>query len=121
MARLDHVTLAVADWRVSRDWWTGHLGFEVEFEIPNGVAIRDEADLTVFLEQRPHVPSAEGVTLTVQVDDVEARHRAMSAAGVGFAHPPQKVFWGYGAEALDPDGYRIRLWDKGSMDAKGAA
>ena len=25
---------------------------------------------------------------------------------------------GYGAELVDPDGYRIRLWDEKSMKAK---
>jgi len=31
------------------------------------------------------------------------------------------VFWGYGAELLDPDGYRIHLWDEVSMREKGGA
>ena len=35
-------------------------------------------------------------------------------------HPPQKVYWGYGAEVIDPNGYRIRLWDEASMAEKGA-
>ena len=30
-----------------------------------------------------------------------------------------KVFWGYGAELRDPDGYRLRLWDQKSMKEKG--
>jgi hypothetical protein len=32
---------------------------------------------------------------------------------------PQKLFWGYGAELRDPDGYLIRLWDELSMHEKG--
>jgi uncharacterized glyoxalase superfamily protein PhnB len=43
------------------------------------------------------------------------------AAGVKFVHPPQKTFWGYGAELKDPDGYRIWLWDQKSMREKGEA
>jgi hypothetical protein len=42
----------------------------------------------------------------------------MVARGIEFAHPPQKVFWGFGAELVDPDGYRIRLWDAQSMKDK---
>jgi predicted enzyme related to lactoylglutathione lyase len=53
------------------------------------------------------------------VDDVEAKHAELSAAGVPFVHPPMKVFWGYGAELCDPDGYRLRLWDQKSMKEKG--
>jgi hypothetical protein len=32
---------------------------------------------------------------------------------------PQKLFWGYGAELTDPDGYLVRLWDEQSMKEKG--
>jgi len=35
MVRLDHLSLPVSDWRKSRDWYKEHLGFEVEFEIPD--------------------------------------------------------------------------------------
>ena len=30
-----------------------------------------------------------------------------------------KVFWGYGAELHDPDGYRLMLWDQKSMKERG--
>ena len=121
MARLDHIGLAVRDWRASRDWRRDRLGFEVEFEIPErGVAaMRDEADLTVFLTQAEEVVIPDWFSMAIQVADVEAKHADLAAAGVAFEHPPQKVFWGYGAELLDPDGYRVRLWDPASMKAKG--
>src|SRR6266700_244246 len=101
MPRLDHLSLPVHDWRKSRDWYKDHLGFEVEFEIPDRktAAMRDDADLTIFLYD----------------DDVEAKHAALVAAGLDFVHPPMRVFWGYGAELCDPDGYRLRLWDQKSM------
>jgi len=51
MVRLDHLSLPVGDWQKSREWYRRHLGFEVEFEIPDRktAAMRDDADLTVFL------------------------------------------------------------------------
>ena len=121
MSRLDHISLAVKDWRASRDWWRDKLGFEVEFEIEGAgvAAMRDEADLTVFLGQADEVLIPPGLALTVQVDDVEAKSAALAAAGVAFEHPPTRVYWGYGAELLDPNGYRLRLWDEASMKAKG--
>ncbi len=121
MSRLDHISLAVKDWRASRDWWRDKLGFEVEFEIEDAgvAAMRDEADLTVFLAQANEVVIPPGLALTIQVDDVETRSAALAAAGVAFEHPPARVYWGYGAELLDPDGYRLRLWDEVSMAAKG--
>jgi catechol 2,3-dioxygenase-like lactoylglutathione lyase family enzyme len=119
--RLDHISLPVRDWRASRDWWRDHLGFEVEFELPDAgvAAMRDDADLTVFLGQADAVAVPPGLALTIQVDDVDARAAALAAKGIAFEHPPQKVFWGYGAELLDPNGYRLRLWDEASMKAKG--
>ena len=121
MSRLDHLTLPVKDWRASRDWWRDKLGFEVEFELEGAgvAAMRDEADLTVFLGQADNVVIPPGLALTVQVADVEAKHAELAAAGVAFVHPPRKVFWGYGAELKDPNGYVIRLWDEASMKAKG--
>ena len=120
MPRLDHLSLPVRDWRKSRDWYQRHLGFEQEFEIHERktAAIRDDADLTMFLYEG-EVAACPGISFTIQVDDVEAKYAALVAVGVSFVHPPMKVFWGYGAELHDPDGYRLMLWDQKSMKEKG--
>jgi catechol 2,3-dioxygenase-like lactoylglutathione lyase family enzyme len=120
MVRLDHMSLPVSDWQRSRDWYQRYLGFEVEFEIPDRktAAMRDDADLTVFLYES-EVAACPGISFTIQVDDVEATHRELAGAGISFVHPPKKVFWGYGAELHDPDGYTLRLWDQKSMGEKG--
>jgi catechol 2,3-dioxygenase-like lactoylglutathione lyase family enzyme len=85
MPRLDHLSLPVHDWQKSRDWYKDHLGFEVEFEILDRqtVAMRDDADLTIFLYQA-QVADCPGISFTIQVDDVEAKHRALARAGVPF-------------------------------------
>ena len=121
MARLDHIELPVRDWRASRDWWRDRLGFEVEFEVPERelAAVRDESDLTLFLCQVDILDVPPRFSLTVQVPDVEAAHRSLAGQGVEFNHPPSRVFWGYGAEARDPNGYPVRLWDLKSMKEKG--
>jgi predicted enzyme related to lactoylglutathione lyase len=120
MVRVDHISLPVRDWRSARDWYKQHLGFEVEFEIPerNTAAMRDAADLTVFLYEG-EVVICPGISFTIQVHDVEASYHRLTDAGVPFVHPPMKVFWGYGAELRDPDGYILRLWDPQSMSEKG--
>jgi catechol 2,3-dioxygenase-like lactoylglutathione lyase family enzyme len=121
MVRLDHIELPVGDWQASRNWYRDVLGFEVEMEFPDSrvVGLKDDADLTIFLhEAAPPVPG-KGLSFTIQVDDVDRAYAKLSADGVAFEHPPQKVYWGYGAELLDPDGYRLRLWDEASMKAKG--
>ena len=120
MVRLDHMQLLVSDWRRSRDWWRDHLGFEVEFEIPERktAAMRDGADLTVFLvEGKPF--SEFGFSCALQVEDVEAKYSELKRKGVAFIHEPRKAFWGYGAELKDPDGYVLQLWDPVSMKARG--
>ena len=120
MLRLDHLSLPVHDWQKSRDWYKNHLGFEIEFEISDRktAAMRDDADLTIFLYEG-QVADCPGISFTIQVDDVEAKHNALAGTWISFVHPPMRVFWGYGAELCDPDGYRMRLWDPKSMKEKG--
>ncbi|HZR71051.1 MAG TPA: VOC family protein [Burkholderiales bacterium] len=125
MIRLDHLAIAVSDWRRSRDWYVEHLGLELEFEVPErGVAaLRDDFDTTLFVSEPttdlPLVAGEKGCILTMQVDDVEATCRRLAGTAVDVVHPPRRVEWGYGAEVRDPDGYRIRLWDAVSMREKG--
>jgi catechol 2,3-dioxygenase-like lactoylglutathione lyase family enzyme len=121
MSKLDHLSLPVASWTRSRDWYVQTLGLAVEFEVPerNTVAVQDAHDFTLFLVEG-RVPAAPAeLALYFQVDDVRRVHGALSERGVPFEHPPQKVFWGFGAELRDPDGYAIRLWDERSMQAEG--
>ena len=67
MPRLDHLSLPVRDWRKSRDWYQRHLGFELEFEIPERktAAMRDDADLTMFLYEG-EVAACPGISFTIQ-------------------------------------------------------
>jgi predicted enzyme related to lactoylglutathione lyase len=99
-----------------------NLALKVEFELPehHTAALQDEDDFTIFVYRSDDVPRNTGVALTFQVADVEATFKALSAAGTTFAHPPQRVFWGYGAELSDPDGYAVRLWDERTMREKGS-
>jgi catechol 2,3-dioxygenase-like lactoylglutathione lyase family enzyme len=121
MVKLDHLTIRVRDVAVARDWYTRHLGLRVEFEVPGQptVALRDDGGLTLFLAGTMDDVAAEGCVLTFQVDDVDAKHRELVAAGVAFAKPPGRQFSGYGAELLDPDGHLVFLWDETSMREKG--
>ena len=122
MSRFDHLTLPVADLERSRDWYMRCLGLRVEFEIVERrtVALQDEHDFTIFFQQVDNLVVSADVALYFQVDDVEGMHAKLGAAGVPFAHPPQRVAWGYGAELSDPDGYVIRLWDQRTMEEKGS-
>jgi catechol 2,3-dioxygenase-like lactoylglutathione lyase family enzyme len=123
MVKLDHLSIFVSDHRRSRDWYATHFGFSVEFEVPerDTVALQDDAGLTLFLVKDPERARHPSCGLTFQVADVEATHRELAAAGVPFVNAPQKLFWGYGAELNDPDGYLIHLWDERTMREKSGA
>jgi len=123
MVKLDHLAIVVQDAHRSRDWYVRNLGLRVEFEVPErrAVALDDDGGLTLFVVENGTAPEPSTCFLTFQVDDVDAKHRELAAAGVPFVNAPQKLFWGYGAELRDPDGYLVGLWDEVSMREKGGA
>ena len=120
MIKLDHLTIAVSDCDKSREWYMRTLGLKLEFEM-NTVPSSSTTPSRRRSPRRvtPGGPGRPSCFLTFQVSDCEAKHRELAAAGVTFVHPPQKTFWGYGAELKDPDGYRIWLWDEKTMREKG--
>jgi len=122
MVKLDHLGLFVSDPKQSAAFYVDHFGFAIEMEPPDGnmIAIQDDAGFTIFLARDPERALAAACDLFLQVDDVEHKFAELSARGVSFAKAPQKLFWGYGAEVLDPDGYRVHLWDEKSMREKGS-
>jgi catechol 2,3-dioxygenase-like lactoylglutathione lyase family enzyme len=117
MIRLDHFTIVVSDYVASRNWYTGCFGLHVAFEhAASGVGgLEDDADVELILVQRDLPQRERDCVLTFQCDSVHDTYRDLVARGVPFTHGPAHVFWGYGAELLDPDGYVIRLWDKATM------
>jgi catechol 2,3-dioxygenase-like lactoylglutathione lyase family enzyme len=120
MPRFDHLAIAVRDLAASRAWYVDKLGLEVEFEVPGRrtIAVKDTHDFTIFLSEGD-APQRSGIlAFWYQVDDVRTAFEELSRKGVSFNHPPQKNFWGFGPEAVDPDGYLVRLWDEKSMKAE---
>ncbi len=120
-AHLDHLTIFVRSAERSRDWYTATLGLKVEFEVttPRAVALQDSGGFALFVEERPAEECEPSCVLTFRVEDVDALARALQREGVSFSAAPRKLFWGYGAELRDPDGYLVRLWDERSMKEKG--
>jgi catechol 2,3-dioxygenase-like lactoylglutathione lyase family enzyme len=121
--KFDHMTLPVSDFHASRDWYVKNLGFKVEFEIAAArtVAIQDDNGFTIFLQETKESLANEKCALTMQVKNVDEVYRELSEKAVKVVHAPQKLFWGYGAELVDPDGYLVRLWDEVTMREKGSA
>ena len=115
MVKFDHMALPVSDVRKSRDWYVKNLGFKVEFERGGITAIQDSAGFTIFLRKAQKRLTGDKITLTIQVKSVARTHVDLAGKGIKFVNSPQRLFWGYGAELLDPDGYMINLWDQVSM------
>ena len=115
LVKFDHMALPVKDVRKSRDWYVRNLGFKVEFERGGITAIQDTAGFTIFLTKASKSIAGEKVTLNIQVKSVDRKHQELASIGVKFANAPRNLFWGYGAELRDPDGYMINLWDQVSM------
>ena len=120
MMKFDHLNIPVSSLDRSRDWYISTLGLKVEFEIPDRrtVALQDSEGFAIFLREAGSGVAPNGTALWFQVDDVDKTFADWSTRGVAFAHSPRKVFWGYGAELQDPDGYIVRLWDQRSMAEK---
>ena len=115
MVKFDHMALPVFNVTKSRDWYVKNLDFKIEFENAAITAIQDSAGFTIFLAKAAKSLAGEKVTLTIQVKSVDRKHKELATKGVKFVNPPQNLFWGYGAELRDPDGYMINLWDQLSM------
>ena len=115
MARVSHMVLPVSDVHKSRDWYVDKLGFTVEREHEEVVGLKDQSGLTIFLQKAAGILAGQKITLTIQVDNVDTKHQELASLGVKFVSPPKRLFWGYGAEVLDPDGYMNHLWDEVTM------
>ena len=115
MVKFDHMTLPVSNVRKSRDWYVNNLGFKVEFERGGITAIQDSAGFTIFLRKATKRLPGDKVTLTIQLKSVDRTHDKLSKNGLKFVKSPQRLFWGYGAELEDPDGYMLNLWDQVTM------
>ena len=118
MADLDHLTLFVRDHQRAARWYVENLGFEVEFQAPDGAttALRDSKDFTIFLTNRAVAGEDEPrCVLYFKVPDVDDEYKRLLANGVLAAHGPRETPWGYGPELRDPDGHGIRLWDARSL------
>lgn len=117
MIKLDHLVIFVSHYPVSRDWYQRCFGLRLKFE--NETAgfggLEDDGGIGLILVQRELAPRERDCVLTFQCESVDEKHRELSAAGMRFTHPPSTVFWGYGAELPDPDGYAVRLWDRMTM------
>jgi catechol 2,3-dioxygenase-like lactoylglutathione lyase family enzyme len=86
--------IVVKDTKRSREFYAGVLGFEAKVNgddfssvlTANGV----EIELHAPHEGHDHAVASKGTQLSLEVDDVDKWHAAMSARGVEFSQGPKK-------------------------------
>ena len=117
-AKLNHLLIYVRDAARSRDWYVKNLGLKVEFQVAEQgfVALEDDWEMALLISQGKRLKgAATGFVIHFEVEDVDARYRALKGKGVKFVHEPMRTEWGYGPELKDPDGYVVRLFDYRSI------
>lgn len=151
MHGIHHYGRVVSDMDKALAFYRDLLGFtEVVDEdligpaIDAQVAIEDAHLRTIMLVRAPdgpmleliayrHPPSAMRLPtarqsdigcdhLCLLVDDIDAEHRRLTAAGVAFTSPPQYIDEGYfmgdwAVFCLDPDGLTVELWQSASASS----
>lgn len=122
--------LSVTDWRVSRAFYTGLLGFSVRYERPEeGFCYLERERAELMLDQiglgrdfdpglaaAPR-PLGRGVNLQIQVSAIAPLLEALARAGQPLILPPKDRWHRRGDEELgnrqfvvaDPDGYLLRF------------
>jgi uncharacterized glyoxalase superfamily protein PhnB len=109
----------VADLQRSLAFYTGHFGFEVETLWPTGEAPTYASlrcgDITLMLSVCREVdaaarlarPTYGDATLYVMVDDADAAHAALTAAGHACSPIRDQDYGMRDFTARDPDGYEL--------------
>ena len=123
------VSIFVSDQERAREFYVGKLGFELQRDDPMGppgsprwlqVAPRGAQTAIVLYKPTEGMPGASTyerarssigtfATFVLEVDDMVATHRELSARGVEFADAPTEEPWGWWATLKDPDGNTIGL------------
>src|SRR5260370_5428211 len=90
-AKLNHLLINVRDAKRSRDWYVENLGLKVEFEArENGfVALEDDWGMALLISQGETAKgAASGFVIHFEVEDVDARYRALKGRRGEVVSPP---------------------------------
>jgi predicted lactoylglutathione lyase len=99
--------LAVRDLAASTAYYTGVLGFEVNWQQPGILASVSRDRCTIFLCEGDQGHS--GTWLWIGVSDVEALFREYVSNGATVRHKPTNYQWAYEMQIEDLDGHVLRF------------
>ncbi|MDP9003756.1 MAG: glyoxalase superfamily protein [Verrucomicrobiota bacterium] len=99
--------LAVRDLAASIAYYTGALGFEVDWEQPGILASVSRGRCNLFLSEGDQ--GHPGTWLWIGVSDVDALFQEYVANGATIRHPPTNYPWAYEMQVEDLDGHVLRF------------
>jgi predicted enzyme related to lactoylglutathione lyase len=101
----------------SKDFYTRHLGFEVDYEEPGYVQLRlggEGGAAVAFMqpdEEYGGTGRGPGLLYCFQVDDVDAEHERLAQHALPDLSPPEDKPWGGRCATLtDPNGIAVLLF-----------
>jgi uncharacterized glyoxalase superfamily protein PhnB len=99
----------------AKAFYCEHFGFKTTFEAENflGIASEHGACELSFMPSMGCAPpeQAAGLTLCLEVDDVDAEYARLGKEGVHFVQPPKDNPWGdRSAIAVDPIGVSVYIY-----------
>ena len=99
--------LRVASLAASLDYYTGVLGFAIDWREDTGIAsvTRDRCTLMLCQGDQGHA----GAWVWVGVADAAVLHEELKARGAFVRHPPTDYPWALELQVADPDGNVLRL------------
>lgn len=116
--KLAAVRLFVRNLAAARDFYAAQLGLPLQHDGgADGFCVFDVDGIDLVVEAVPAAAPADEQALvgrfsglSFAVEDIAATHARLLAAGVPFAGPPQRQFWGGTLATLtDPAGNELQL------------
>lgn len=111
---LSNTILYCIRWRETVDFYRRVLGLPVNVEKDWFVELRltPHSFVSIADARRASIDSSagQGLTLTLQVDDVHAMHGRLADAGVGVGSVKRHAWGALGFFCRDPEGYRLEFW-----------
>ena len=111
------VIFVADDYDATVGFFTDVMGLEVERsfgEIFRGTILLAAAGRIEVIEDGGgwDAPGVSGVSVSWEIDDADAEHARLVAAGAGIVRPVQLMPWGHKSfELAGPDGLRIILFE----------
>ena len=111
---LSHLFVSVRDLHATHRFYVEQLGLGVLVGGPDRTYMRlgGGGGFHIGFEVIPAAANpTDGIEIVIRVEDVDAVHARLSAAGVAFDAPPADQVWGARHVWLrDPTGYRVSLY-----------